>query len=329
MEGNNFVLPGTDRVPSVFAASCLFFSAVAGKPIMGSLSPLIKRAMSYFVYNLDDAFFSAMVTGTYYLVFLLLPFLLLALRRPGMGEYIRVHPIRTRFILPLILCAPLGYFLCAYVNYFWCMGIEALGGSVTHTQTPQISSAGDMLALFLSNAMMPAVCEELLFRGALLSAWEEKGSKRAMLISTALFMLLHSAVSGMPVQLMSGFVMAFIVIVTGSLFSGIVYHALHNTLALVLSAVDANAAESVKSSYFDAIGGLKGCLVIGGVSVLLLILLICLLRYMKKISGKPFGRPKLKTRERDAYDYTVIVSGVAAAVSLYAEDVLRLVGAIR
>ena len=84
----------------------------------------------------------------------------------------------------------------------------------------------------LLSAVLPAVCEETLFRGALLSAWEEKGSAKAMLIVSVLFMLLHGSVTGIPSELAAGLILCFLAISTGSVFAGIIFHTVYNSAIL-------------------------------------------------------------------------------------------------
>ena len=94
----------------------------------------------------------------------------------------------------------------------------------------------------LSLAAIPAVCEELFFRGFLLSAFRSGMSQRlAIAFSGALFGLFHVIVNQslfaerfVPTCFL-GLVLAAICVRTGSLLPGMLLHVMHNGFLLSLS----------------------------------------------------------------------------------------------
>lgn len=80
-------------------------------------------------------------------------------------------------------------------------------------------------------ALVPAVCEEIAFRGFILKGLLQKHSPwAAILISSVLFGVMHMISAQMLVASMLGIVLGLLVTRTGSLFPGIVFHAMHNGL---------------------------------------------------------------------------------------------------
>lgn len=96
------------------------------------------------------------------------------------------------------------------------------------------------LVLFVF-ALTPAVCEEFLFRGFVLSSLHKMSGFWAVVFSSLLFGLMHVLTSNvlaverlLPSTFM-GLILGFIAVRTGSLWPGIVVHAVHNGFLLSVS----------------------------------------------------------------------------------------------
>jgi membrane protease YdiL (CAAX protease family) len=92
-----------------------------------------------------------------------------------------------------------------------------------------------VVTLFLV-AILPGVCEELLFRGFLLHGMRKKISDLpAIIIVGVLFGLFHlDPYRFLPVTVL-GIVFGYMVVKTGSIFTGMVAHSTNNTIAILLS----------------------------------------------------------------------------------------------
>jgi polar amino acid transport system substrate-binding protein len=88
-------------------------------------------------------------------------------------------------------------------------------------------------------ALVPAVCEELLFRGwvqsAFVGAWPSRGRiATAVAVQAICFALFHLLPERMPQTLVLGLVAGAITLATGSLLPAIACHAAHNSMPIVL-----------------------------------------------------------------------------------------------
>lgn len=95
---------------------------------------------------------------------------------------------------------------------------------------------GSVLQKILSAAIisiLPAICEELIFRGLVLRSLLVKGEMFAVLVSSAAFSLFHGNPDQTLYQFALGFVMAYAVIRSGSIISAMIIHFASN-LAVVL-----------------------------------------------------------------------------------------------
>jgi sodium transport system permease protein len=87
-------------------------------------------------------------------------------------------------------------------------------------------------------ALAPAICEELAFRGFILSGLRRMGHKwGAILLTSALFGLAHGILQQSIGAAVIGAVIGYVAVKTGSLLPGAIYHAVHNGLSVVIGRV--------------------------------------------------------------------------------------------
>lgn len=88
------------------------------------------------------------------------------------------------------------------------------------------------LYLILAYAVLPAVCEEFVFRGILCYEYERGGVARAVILSSLFFALLHFNLANLPVYLFAGAVLALTMYATRSLIGAMIAHFLYNIFGL-------------------------------------------------------------------------------------------------
>ncbi|MBE6550294.1 MAG: CPBP family intramembrane metalloprotease [Ruminococcaceae bacterium] len=88
------------------------------------------------------------------------------------------------------------------------------------------------LYLLVAYAVLPAICEEFVFRGILCHEYERGGVTRAIVLSSLFFALLHFNFANLPVYLFSGIVLAMTLYATRSLFGAMLAHFLYNIFGL-------------------------------------------------------------------------------------------------
>lgn len=86
--------------------------------------------------------------------------------------------------------------------------------------------------LIMAYAVLPAICEEFIFRGILCHEYEKGGVLRAVIISSFFFALLHFNLQNLPLYLFSGIILAMTLYCTRSLFGSILAHFLYNIFGL-------------------------------------------------------------------------------------------------
>jgi len=92
--------------------------------------------------------------------------------------------------------------------------------------------------LVLIIAVTPAICEELAFRGFILSGFRHLGHKwRAILFSALFFGISHSLVQQSIIASIVGLVIGYLAVQSGSILPGMIFHLVHNTLGVVVSRI--------------------------------------------------------------------------------------------
>ena len=93
-------------------------------------------------------------------------------------------------------------------------------------------SVGNTLYLVLAYAVLPAICEEFVFRGLLISEYEKRSSTSAIVLSSVFFALLHFDITRFPTYFFAGILLSLTLYASRSLIAVTVIHFCHNIVGL-------------------------------------------------------------------------------------------------
>lgn len=113
--------------------------------------------------------------------------------------------------------------------------LESLSNNFSLYDTFISKSDGSLpsnLYLFVAYAILPAICEELVFRGILCYEYENGGVARAVIFSSVFFALLHFNPVNILTYLFSGAILALILYASRSLVGSMLAHFLYNVFGL-------------------------------------------------------------------------------------------------
>jgi len=106
----------------------------------------------------------------------------------------------------------------------------------TLTQMSRLIEQAPLGWLLLAFAVMPALCEELAFRGFILSGLRHSGHKWGAIITTAaLFGVIHGMLQQSLIAAALGVILGFVAVQTGSIVACMVFHIMHNSLMLLVT----------------------------------------------------------------------------------------------
>jgi len=107
-----------------------------------------------------------------------------------------------------------------------------LGYDVPTPPVPE-TNIGILMYIF-TLSVLPAILEEILFRGFILQSLRRFGDMFAVIISALVFALVHGNFAQLPNAFIMGVTIAFLAVKTGSLIPGMILHFINNFGATVL-----------------------------------------------------------------------------------------------
>lgn len=140
-------------------------------------------------------------------------------------------PAKYFLIAILLQC---GLFCLSHLNSLFLGWLAKFGYKDTPLELPSMDGFGFIGVLFVV-ALVPAVFEEVIFRGLLLDGMRSFGTVGAVLLNGALFALYHQNPAQTIYQFCCGTAFAFMAIRAGSILPTVVSHFINNALILTLT----------------------------------------------------------------------------------------------
>ena len=274
-------------------------------------------------------------TLIYYVLACLLPvFLFVSKDKDGRARITSMRSNRMRF-RTVVLAVVLGIISLLFANnltVLWTLPFDAAGFNVYAAQVPAPENVGQLLFAVFSVGIMPGICEELVFRGFMQPAFEEKGTKRAVVFVSLLFALLHGSTLGFPVQFMLGVIMAVLLVVTDSVYPGIIFHVVYNSAAMVLMYVQnrMGMGASVPGQLFNDIQGLLGVFSAAwGVMMLGAPIFLILFSLYRRARNSGFKAIKKQPMRLRGGEIVLLCGGLTLSLLYYVLDFLMMAGVLK
>ena len=152
------------------------------------------------------------------------------LNRIDIRETFRIRKLEIAPALLIVLLAVPLYLGAVMLNGIVIYGLQFIAELPKQT-LPALETPSDLAVGIAIVAVMPGICEELLHRGLLLTAYEKRGSYRAVVLVAVMFGLFHFDITNLAGPVLLGLVFGYYVVRTGSIFAGILAHFLNNLIA--------------------------------------------------------------------------------------------------
>lgn len=324
------------RRPTVFIANAWFLMAAAGQSIVGYLVAFLAQVFALFGAGLSGEALVHTANAAYEIGVLALPVIWYASAHEGVDQSMRLKPPRPSAMIYAALAAFAGVIMVNNLGTWWMLLIESLGGQLYASTVPIPTTPQELTTSILLVGVIPGVCEELFFRGALMGAWERKGSKLALIITSALFAMLHGSILGLPTQLLMGFVLGYIVLISDSLYTGMIYHTVHNSVMLILAYLSSAGMEEAAQTaalaeQVAAAGGFMPLIVQTVISAVLFGGALYILIESQRRHGMTIE--KISDSEADSAPMTweellVLLAGLLTVGTAYLNDLLTITGVL-
>ena len=166
-------------------------------------------------------------------VVLLPPFLYLEIRRMNVRHILRFNPINWRQGVFSALITIFMYPAAVTANLVMLNMLGQLG-NLDIPQIPAATTPFEFLRLVIIVSLLAGFCEEIFFRGLIMRGYERLGSRPAVIISAVLFGIFHYNIYNLFGAVMLGIVFGSLVMVTNSIYAGVIGHIINNGLAITL-----------------------------------------------------------------------------------------------
>lgn len=215
-----------NNLPSVFAAN-IFLLAILIITVIG--------AYLFKFIHLNSFYFSTLILE--YCLTLLPVLLYLVFKGYDLKYVLKLNKLSYKQIIIIPLISICIAFIGIFLNTIMLFILSLFGDFTRVSQNiPIASSSSNFIILLLVTALTPAICEEALFRGLMLSCYEQLGIKKAIIASGIFFGIFHFSVNiqGLLGLSFMGIIFAYIVFKTNSLFASILAHLFYNSFGDIM-----------------------------------------------------------------------------------------------
>jgi len=169
------------------------------------------------------------------LAVILLPALVfIYLTRPSDTAALKLKRITILEALLVIMMTVASSLIASVLNSLVIFLLEKIG-TVTTDNVPAPRSIPELWIQIFVIVLLPAVCEEIFFRGVVLGAFESLGIRAAIIISAFYFALFHFDIRNLLGPFFLGLLFAWFCYRTGSIIAGVLAHFTNNLLAVLIN----------------------------------------------------------------------------------------------
>jgi membrane protease YdiL (CAAX protease family) len=192
---------------------------------------------------------------------------------------------RNTFAL-IFICIAISY---AFANINSSVVTAIFGADTTDplfNYPVELMSDTDLILEFITVALVPAFCEEFLFRGAILSTLMPYGKSTAVVVSAVCFGLMHGNFHQFLYTTVAGIILGAVYVATDSIWPSTIIHMMNNALSILQIAM----YERLDVNY----ASLLWVLIEAAIMTAGIVSLVCIVRRRKKEDGEKaslFGRP--------------------------------------
>lgn len=261
---NPNVFNALDGGVAYIAAILAFF--IAGFLLPYLFRPLLRAGVDYFLVNILSAVISQAII-------FFIAFIFFKVKRVGVfsgdGYSFKLNAIDALMAVMLIFGIDFC-FTSLHTDFFGYM--EALFGDLGFTIPEEIIKNSNPLYILIYSLVitpvLPAICEEMLFRGVIMRGFKERGVPFSIFLSAICFALMHGSVAMFILQFLAGLTIAAVVSLTKNHLYGSIMHWASNlfiTLYALAPSVLAtfSVALSAVAQAFQALFGLAFLLISG------------------------------------------------------------------
>jgi membrane protease YdiL (CAAX protease family) len=236
---------------------------------------------------------------TEYILVLLPVIVFIKWKKMSLKKVLKLNKLNLKHGLLVMAITVLIYPVALFFNLIM-MTIISLFTTIKSLPVPTAGNFKEYVGLFFIIAISAGICEEIFFRGMLLSVYKKKYKKLAIVITAVMFGIFHFNLQNLLAPTILGLIFGYLVYLTDSIFAGIIGHITNNGLAVTLA-----YAVNVVSKKLNIYGKVEprqgmantmqlfaGTIMIGFVAIITGIFAYLLIKIIKKDIGNRFNDSK-------------------------------------
>ncbi len=259
---------------TVTGANKVYFAVVILFLIFSILIELLSFRMQI---NISEDYFYAVTLFTQFGLIVVPVLIYAGAMRLNFKEIFRINRLKPLPALLIIVISLPAIYALSTLNSVVLFFLQLLG-PIPIQSVPVSDTPSELLAGLLTIGICPSICEEMLHRGLLLSAYEKRGTTKAIAISAFMFGIFHFDISNLLGPIFMGLLIGYYVVRTNSIFAGMLAHFANNALVELLNygaVVEEGASASLSANE------LGWMLFFGGVGIAIIFML---LKVFKKVT---------------------------------------------
>ena len=228
----------------------IFSVASVSAPVLVSILMVLTRISGNIVNsnsNSENLFLTVSVVNV--IIFILPAAIYYLLSGRKLHSQIFISGIKSKYIIFIIFVSLM--FLCGnlLIKYFF---YDILGITVKATGYIEASSLEGHAksSIVIALCIVPAICEELIFRGVVLTEYRHYGAFNAVFISSLGFAMMHFSFSEFIPVFFSGVILGFMTLICRSVFPAMLLHALNNYINIFGNSAFIRIIASQSGVYF-------------------------------------------------------------------------------
>lgn len=160
-------------------------------------------------------------------------------------------PISLKIFGIAIAMGILALLLSNYLTGVFIFYMDNIGIKITAPETQKFSGGTATFLLYIiRGAMAPALIEEFALRGVVMQPLRKFGDKFAIVMSALIFAVMHGNMVQAPFAFILGCAIGYLVIITGTLWTGVIIHFINNAFSIVMSVLASQMSDMEFDVYF-------------------------------------------------------------------------------
>ena len=234
-------------------------------------------------------------------------------------NYIVALGIKSKFSIKYLLVTIFLSLVCVFgmsnfVSLFDAV-LAKIGFNGSYSLPIPMDNFGYLVLNLIVLAVLPAICEELVFRGIIFNGLKQYGNMKAVFLSATLFMLVHSSVEQTVYPFFVGIVLALLMLRTNNIIYPILLHFFNNAIVVVINyiSVHSGTVSEFTLSTFNILFAIA-------LAVLAVLYIMIVFKIILKNKNKSYSQENLNQNESSPNTFLYV--GIIGAIIIWIFDLI-------